>query len=169
FQDPITPQLIADFNSDVNFVNNFTFAAGATSTSSLRNSPVNTDIPPTQPNPLPSPNLPNNPLVNMASANEMKTIFQNIFGIDPNNVNNGATLKDVLGNVQNAVNATTTAVDNLTQANTNRATGKIIDVPLFHRRDNEDPYEWCKIFEQAHDANGWPAGNNDARKIALAV
>jgi len=33
FQDPITPQLIADFNSDINFVNNFTFAAGATSTS----------------------------------------------------------------------------------------------------------------------------------------
>src|SRR6266498_2366478 len=132
FQDPITPQLIADFNSDVNFVNNFTFAAGATPTPSLRNSPVNTNIP-TQPNPLPPQNLTNNPPINMASANEMKTIFQNIFGINPGLVNNGATLKDVLTNVQTAVDATTTAVDNLTQANTNRATGKIVDVPLFHR------------------------------------
>ena len=35
-------------------------------------------------NPPTQPNLPNNPPVNMAaSANEMKTIFQNIFGIDP--------------------------------------------------------------------------------------
>jgi hypothetical protein len=40
-----------------------------------------------------------------------------------------------------------------------------MDVPLFYGKDDDDPAEWCRIFEQAHAANGWA---ND-RKLALAV
>ena len=42
----------------------------------------------------------------------------------------------------------------------------MVDVPIFHGSDNEDPTEWIELFIQAHTANGWP--NQDARKIALA-
>ena len=69
FQDPITPQLINSFNSDITFVNNSSFAAGATSTSNnsaLTNPPENTLTPPVQ----------QNQLVNMAAtAQEMEQIF----------------------------------------------------------------------------------------------
>src|SRR6266536_1664007 len=123
-------------------------------------------------------NINNNQVLNMAAAthDELKAIFQNIFGIDPTQQNNPNALAAVLGNVQTAVTATNTAltttntaITNLATANANRTTGKIVDVPLFHGRDDEDPYDWCKIFEQAFDANGWPAGNNDTTKIALAA
>ena len=40
-----------------------------------------------------------------------------------------------------------------------------MEVPPFHGKDDEDPYEWCQLFEQAYAANGWP----NARKVALAV
>ena len=111
-----------------------------------------------------------------ATHDQLKDIFHNIFGIDPTQQNNPNALAAVLGNVQTAVDATNTAlattntaITNLATANANKTTGKIVDVPLFHGRDDEDPYDWCRIFEQAFAANGWPVGNNDARKIALAA
>ena len=60
--------------------------------------------------------------------------------------------------IQTAAAGTTTAVNNLTTANQNRTGTKIVEVPTFHGRDEEDPYEWCQLFEQAHAANGWPDG-----------
>ncbi|EXX62526.1 hypothetical protein RirG_160810 [Rhizophagus irregularis DAOM 197198w] len=53
----------------------------------------------------------------------------------------------------------------LATANQNRTTSKVVDVPFFYGRDDEDPYEWCRLFEAAFAANGWP----DNRKIALAA
>ncbi|PKK60933.1 hypothetical protein RhiirC2_792579 [Rhizophagus irregularis] len=53
----------------------------------------------------------------------------------------------------------------LATVNQNRTTSKVVDVPFFYGRDDEDPYEWCRLFEAAFAANGWP----DNRKIALAA
>src|SRR5205809_1071655 len=101
----------------------------------------------------------------------MQQIFQNVFGIDPTQQYNPNALATVLGNVQTAVTATNaalattnTAIANFATANANKTTGKIVDIPLFYGKDDEDPYNWCKIFEQAFAANGWPAGNNDDKK-----
>ncbi|HVH96387.1 MAG TPA: hypothetical protein VM682_05555, partial [Bacillus sp. (in: firmicutes)] len=58
-----------------------------------------------------------------------------------------------------------TALNNLVTANQNRTTSKVVDAPIFHGRDDEDPYDWCRMFEAAFAANGWP----DNRKIALAA
>src|SRR5438034_6153988 len=116
FQDPITPQLINSFNSDITFVNNFSFATGATSTSNnsaLTNPPENTLTPPVQQNQLANLFPLNNQPVNMAQPathDELKTIFQNIFGINPATPNNPNALAAVLGNVQTAVDATNTAL-----------------------------------------------------------
>src|ERR1043166_6574876 len=77
----------------------------------------------------------------------------------------GGNLTAALTAIQTAAVGTTTAVNNLTTANQNRTGTKIVEVPTFHGRDDEDPYEWCRTFEQAHAANGWP----DGRKVALAA
>src|SRR5687767_8146547 len=85
--------------------------------------------------------------------------MEEIFGAE------GGNLTAALAEIQNAAAGTTTAVNNLTATNQNRTETKIVEVPTFHRRDDEDLYEWCQIFEQAHAANGWP----DGRKVVLAA
>ncbi|CAB4442769.1 unnamed protein product [Rhizophagus irregularis] len=99
---------------------------------------------------------PNN---NMAISNaEMKAIFDGVFG------NNGIDWKNSLTAIHNAAQATNTALTTLQTATANRAT-KIIEVPPFYGRDDEDPYEWIQAFLQAHTTNGWA----DNRKVALAA
>ncbi|CAB4418294.1 unnamed protein product [Rhizophagus irregularis] len=99
---------------------------------------------------------PNN---NMAISNaEMKAIFDGVFG------NNGVDWKNSLTAIHTAAQATNTALTTLQTATANRAT-KIIEVPPFYGRDDEDPYEWIQAFLQAHTTNGW--ANN--QKVALAA
>jgi hypothetical protein len=95
----------------------------------------------------------------MAISNaEMKAIFDGVFG------NNGVDWKNSLTAIHNAAQATNTALATLQTATANRA-AKIIEVPPFYGRDDEDPYEWIQAFLQAHTTNGWA---ND-RKVALAA
>ncbi|CAB4414668.1 unnamed protein product [Rhizophagus irregularis] len=99
---------------------------------------------------------PNN---NMAISNaEMTAIFDGVFG------NNGVDWKNSLTAIHTAAQATNTALTTLQTATANCAT-KIIEVPPFYGRDDEDPYEWIQAFLQAHTTNGWA----DDRKVALAA
>jgi hypothetical protein len=77
----------------------------------------------------------NNPINAMAISNDqMRAIFQGVFGVD------GADWKGAFNNLQTASTETRDAVRALQVANTNRA-ARIVDVPSFHGRDDEDPYE----------------------------
>ncbi|CAB4446911.1 unnamed protein product [Rhizophagus irregularis] len=120
----------------------------------------------------------NNPPVNQnnnANMNEdqMKDIIKLVWGADTTTPANPRNVGDLLENtLNNNTNAITTALQNnlnainaLTVANQNRTTSKVVDVPFFYGRDDEDPYEWCQLFEAAFAANGWL----DNRKIALAA
>ena len=153
FNNPITPELITAFNTDLATVNNNPLSNYQ---APINNPPLN--------------NQTNN--VNM-DADAMKDIMKMVWGTDPNDGtrlrNVGDFLKDTLNTnttaITNALQNNLTAINTLTTANQNRTTSKVVDVPFFYGRDNEDPYEWCKLFEAAFAANGWP----DNRKIALAV
>jgi hypothetical protein len=61
------------------------------------------------------------------------------------------------------------AVNNLTTAQGAARTGKIVEPPTYHGRDDEDPHEWITMFDQAFTTNGWQEGNNQTRKIAIAA
>ncbi|CAB4438750.1 unnamed protein product [Rhizophagus irregularis] len=87
-----------------------------------------------------------------------ESYFDGVFG------NNGVDWKNSLTAIHTAAQATNTALTTLQTATANRAT-KIIEVPPFYGRDDEDPYEWIQAFLQAHTTNGWA---ND-RKVALAA
>ena len=137
FRNPLTPELIANFNTVNTEQKYYTFAASVT----------------------PKVILNRGITIEMASRDEIRQIMEGIFGAG------GGNLTAALTAIQTAAAGTTTAVNNLTTANQNRTGTKIVEVPTFHGRDDEDPYEWCQIFEQAHAANGWP----DGRKVALAA
>ncbi|GET63249.1 hypothetical protein GLOIN_2v1777707 [Rhizophagus irregularis DAOM 181602=DAOM 197198] len=104
---------------------------------------------------------------------QMKDLMKLVWGADPIDNANPRNVGNLLENtLNNNTNAITTALQNnlnainaLTTANQNRTTSKVVDVPFFYGRDDEDPYEWCRLFEAAFAANGWP----DNRKIALAA
>ncbi|GBC39113.2 retroviral-like aspartic protease 1 [Rhizophagus irregularis DAOM 181602=DAOM 197198] len=104
---------------------------------------------------------------------QMKDLMKLVWGTDPTDNNNPRNVGNLLENtLNNNTTAITTALQNnlnalnaLTTANQNRTTSKVVDVPFFYGRDDEDPYEWCRLFEAAFAANGWP----DNRKIALAA
>ncbi|GBC36526.2 hypothetical protein GLOIN_2v1777707 [Rhizophagus irregularis DAOM 181602=DAOM 197198] len=104
---------------------------------------------------------------------QMRDLMKLVWGADPTDTNNPRNVGNLLENtLNNNTNAITTALQNnltainaLTTANQNRTTSKVVDVPFFYGRDDEDPYEWCRLFEAAFAANGWP----DNRKIALAA
>jgi hypothetical protein len=104
---------------------------------------------------------------------EMRDLLIQAFGVDPANNNTPRNIGDVLDNAltnnTNTLNTALTnnlaALNNLVTANQNRTTSKVVDAPTFHGRDDEDPYDWCRMFEAAFAANGWP----DNRKIALAA
>ncbi|CAB4418407.1 unnamed protein product [Rhizophagus irregularis] len=100
----------------------------------------------------------NTPVNNNANmdAGQMRDLMKLVWGVDPTDNNNPRNVS--ASNLINAINA-------LTVANQNRTTSKVVDVPFFYGRDDEDPYEWCRLFEAAFAANGWP----DNRKIALAA
>ena len=95
---------------------------------------------------------------------QMIALFRAAFGDHPNNQDLPANFSDEM---TNRLDANTAAITALTNVNNNRPIGKVIDIPLFHGNDDEDPDEWVQLFEQAHQANGW--SNGDARKIALAA
>ncbi|CAB4445181.1 unnamed protein product [Rhizophagus irregularis] len=107
------------------------------------------------------------------NEDQMKDIMKLVWGADATTPTNPRNVGDLLENtLNNNTNAITTALQNnlnalnaLTIANQNRTTSKVVDVPFFYGRDDEDPYEWCQLFEAAFAANGWP----DNRKIALAA
>ncbi|GBC11803.1 activity-regulated cytoskeleton-associated protein [Rhizophagus irregularis DAOM 181602=DAOM 197198] len=117
----------------------------------------------------------NTPVNNNANMDQgqMRDLMKLVWGADPTDNNNPRNVGNLLENtLNNNTNAITTALQNnltainaLTTANQNRTTSKVVDVPFFYGRDDEDPYEWCRLFEAAFDANGWP----DNRKIALAA
>ncbi|CAB4426493.1 unnamed protein product [Rhizophagus irregularis] len=157
FNNPVTPELINTFNADLATANNYPLS--------------NYQAPPNNP-------LLNNPPVNQnnnANMNEdqMKEIMKLVWGADATTPANPRNVGDLLQNtLNNNTNTITTALQNnlnainaLTVANQNRTTSKVVDVPFFYGRDDEDPYEWCRLFEAAFAANGWP----DNRKVALAA
>ncbi|CAB4446829.1 unnamed protein product [Rhizophagus irregularis] len=89
---------------------------------------------------------------------QMRDLMKNVKNLLENTLNNNTTaITNALQNNLNALNA-------LTTANQNRTTSKVVN-PFFYRRDDEDPYEWCRLFEAAFAANGWP----DNQKVALAA
>jgi hypothetical protein len=151
FKNPVTADLINTYNSDIT-------AANTSSTTQVPFLPVPVPTPP-------------NPNTNMAiSQAEMLLLFQNAFGLDNNGRvrNIGDLLNDTLINNNNTMQTelqnNLAAINALAQANQNRISTKIIDVPTFHGQDNEDPHEWLQLFESAFAANGWP----DNRKLAFA-
>ncbi|PKC56201.1 hypothetical protein RhiirA1_402318 [Rhizophagus irregularis] len=157
FNNPVTPELINTFNADLVTANNYPLS--------------NYQAPPNNP-------LLNNPPVNQnnnANMNEgqMKDLMKLVWGADPINNTNPRNVGDLLENtlnnnttaITNALQNNLNAINALTTANQNRTTSKVVDVPFFYGRDDEDPYEWCRLFEAAFAANGWP----DNRKIALAA
>ena len=140
FKDPVTPEIINNFNNQNPEGKVYTFTAN------------------TIPNVINSLNITVNKMT-AATNDQIKTIMENIFGVG------GVNFTNALNALDTSTQATTTSVNNLITANQNRMGSKIVEVPPFHGKDNEDPYEWCQLFEQAHAANGWP----DARKVALAA
>ena len=94
------------------------------------------------------------------TANQMQGIFNAAFQLDQDPNNNG-TITNLLLGQQAAINELRTATQN-------RST-KIVDVNTFHGREDEDPYEWLQLFEQAHTTNGWPEGNLGMRKVQYAA
>ncbi|CAB4415083.1 unnamed protein product [Rhizophagus irregularis] len=93
-------------------------------------------------------------------AGQMRDLMKHVGNLLENTLNNNTNnITTALQNNLNAINA-------LTVANQNRITSKVaVDVLFFCGRDDEDPYEWCRLFKAAFAANGWP----DNRKIALAA
>ena len=81
-----------------------------------------------------------------ASADDIKELFKTVFGVDSTNTDMTQTVYVRLGNVLNAVQGNTTAIDELKNANQGKME-KIVDVPLFYGCDDEDPDEWIKLFE----------------------
>ncbi|EXX53163.1 hypothetical protein RirG_246480 [Rhizophagus irregularis DAOM 197198w] len=117
----------------------------------------------------------NIPVNNNANMNEgqIKELMKLVWGADPADNNNPRNVGNLL---ENTLNNNTTAITNALQnnlnalnvlitANQNCTTSKVVDVPFFYGRDDEDSYEWCQLFEAAFAANGWP----DNQKIALAA
>ena len=106
----------------------------------------------------------NSPIPNMTAItnDEMAVLLGQVFGNTGGTPGNPRNIGDDL---LTALTNNQTAITNLTTANQNCPSGKIIEVPLFHGNDDEDPVEWLNYFEEAHTANGW----SDARKLALAV
>ena len=82
---------------------------------------------------------------------------------------NGVNLVGPLNLMTAAQTNTTTAINNLIAANGNRLGKKIVEIPLYYGRDDEDPHEWLTLFEQGFVTNGWPAGADDIRKKAIAA
>ncbi|CAB5194302.1 unnamed protein product [Rhizophagus irregularis] len=117
----------------------------------------------------------NTPVNNNANMDQgqMRDLMKLVWETDPTDTNNprnvGNLLEDTLNNNTNAIitalQNNLNAINALTTANQNRTTSKVVDVPFFYGRDDEDPYEWCQLFEAAFAANGWP----DNQKIALAA
>ena len=102
------------------------------------------------------------PPINMGITNQqMQAIFNGAFQVDANDPNNHGTITRLLIGQQTAINELRTATQN-------RST-KVVDVNTYHGRDDEDPYEWLQLFEQAHTTNGWPDGNNGTRKVQYAA
>jgi len=104
---------------------------------------------------------------NALTAQQAAAIFGVTFNGAYDALNNageaiGTRLTDVLAGVQ----ASTTAVNNLTAAQNNKI-GNIVSIPTFHGTDGEDPHEWLRLFEQGFEANGWQEGVNQARKMTL--
>ncbi|PKC50708.1 hypothetical protein RhiirA1_405906, partial [Rhizophagus irregularis] len=104
---------------------------------------------------------------------QIKELMKLVWGADPADNNNPRNVGNLL---ENTLNNNTTAITNALQnnlnalnvlitANQNCTTSKVVDVPFFYGRDDEDSYEWCQLFEAAFAANGWP----DNQKIALAA
>ncbi|GET60895.1 retroviral-like aspartic protease 1 [Rhizophagus irregularis DAOM 181602=DAOM 197198] len=123
----------------------------------------------------------NIPVNNNANMNEgqMKDLMKLVWEADPTNNTNPRNVGNLLENtLNNNKTAITTALQNnlnainaLTTANQNRITSKVVDVPFFYGRDNEDPYEWSAGFlkEAARDwyeedrgnINQWHVNNNN--------
>src|SRR5215471_8235563 len=108
----------------------------------------------------------------MASIEDMTQLFVNIFGARFGNVENGEqrqpanfaeTMRHLMGNQVAAINEARDAINELVQKE-KRTSSKIIDIPLFYGKDDEDPAEWLQLFNQAVKANGWDVP--DERKIA---
>ncbi|PKC50072.1 hypothetical protein RhiirA1_487487, partial [Rhizophagus irregularis] len=80
---------------------------------------------------------------------QMKDLMKLVWGTDPTDNNNPRNVGNLLENtLNNNTTAITTALQNnlnalnaLTTANQNRTTSKVVDVPFFYGRDDEDPYE----------------------------
>jgi hypothetical protein len=95
------------------------------------------------------------------TRDEMQTIFNAAFNVDATVPANNGAITNLLIGQQNAINQLRTATQN--------RGNKIVDVNTFHGKDNEDPHEWLQLFNQAHETNGWPEGNNGMRKVQIAA
>ncbi len=83
----------------------------------------------------------------------------------------GVHLTNLAAGLTNAINMNWEVKDevrNLITGQANRS-GKIVEVPTFSGREDEDPYEWITMFNQAFTTNGWREGDNQERKIAIAA
>jgi Retrotransposon gag protein len=93
------------------------------------------------------PGTPPTGIMTTATATELTTLFQSIFGID------GANLTNIAQQMQNHTNAA---------GQSERTT---IKVDSFSGAEGEDPVEWLTTFERAATTNRW---TDAARKKAIA-
>ena len=132
--------------------------------------------PPTTPEPVTTPVIINNP----QEDNQLEELFDlfNHWQSNPTPITTPAIMatEDQVraivnaaiygaGNLQANGTPNIGAIDRITQLRNARGNSKIVEVPEFHGKDSEDPYEWIRLFEQAQRTNAWP--NN--RRINLAA
>ena len=127
FQNPITAEIINQFNLDLTTVNHpVTFA-----TYQNPIQPIVANIPPPQPPPQVPP--PQHNQLNMDAA-QMRELLVQAFGNDGTGAN-----PPVVRNVGDLLNQNLNATTQLLAANQARISTRIVDVPTFHGRDDEDP------------------------------
>ena len=100
-------------------------------------------------------------LFNMAAnINEMKRMFENMYGFAANSLDAALPANQTMNAQFNQIAQGLEAV---------RATTGTVNIPYFYGRDDEDPEQWITQFNAAFTASGRAEGNNGVNKAALAA
>ena len=114
----------------------------------------------------------------MAIANQVQALLNQVIGV---NGQHGAGADGVLTQIirqhldvnrqhgAGADGTQTTLLNELRERIEEQSEYGNTGIPTFYRRDDEDPYQWIEIYEQACTTNGWAEGNNQDRKVERAA
>jgi len=105
-----------------------------------------------------------NPILNLNIMNQdqLRRVLIELVGHDPAD-------NQIPRNIGDAITNQEIILNNLLTTNQNRSTMRIVDIPTYHGRDDEDPHTWLETFNQGFITNGWPEGQNQARKINIVA